>query len=173
MSQIEVQAPPGTTVGYVVQEWHPCLPIFSIQGASKETLLKLKGPFCACNCCSDVTFEVRMEDGEREGERTVTKKEPFHWVKKTMNKPPCLSHCWERICLPVCGSVLQMHPHLLPHDLIPICVCVCQVTSGLGATCMPTCAFERLSVCLLFASLPVRLCLHLCLPPPHSVFKRR
>ena len=56
---MEVQAPPGTTIGYVKQTWHPCLPRFAIQGANKETLLTLEGPCFACNCCGDVNFEVR------------------------------------------------------------------------------------------------------------------
>lgn len=56
--QMEVQAPPGTTIGYISQDWHPFLPRFSIQGANKETLLKLEGPCLACNCCGDVNFEV-------------------------------------------------------------------------------------------------------------------
>lgn len=55
---MEVQAPPGTTIGYVTQDWHPCYPKFSIKGANKETLMKLEGPCLACNCCGDVNFEV-------------------------------------------------------------------------------------------------------------------
>lgn len=55
---MEVQAPPGTTVGFIKQDWHPFLPRFSIQGANKETVLKLEGPCLACNCCGDVNFEV-------------------------------------------------------------------------------------------------------------------
>lgn len=55
---MEVQAPPGTTIGYIKQDWHPFLPRFSIQGANKETCLKLEGPCLACNCCGDVNFEV-------------------------------------------------------------------------------------------------------------------
>lgn len=60
-SQMEVQAPPGTTIGYVKQDWHPFLPKFSIQGANKETVLKLEGPCFACNCCGDVNFEVLQD----------------------------------------------------------------------------------------------------------------
>ncbi|RCU34507.1 hypothetical protein DVA81_19460, partial [Acinetobacter baumannii] len=41
--QMEVQAPPGTTIGYVKQDWHPFLPRFSIQGANRETVMKLEG----------------------------------------------------------------------------------------------------------------------------------
>lgn len=60
--QMEVQAPPGTTIGYVKQDWHPFVPRFSIQGANKETVMKLEGPCFACNCCGDVNFEVCSED---------------------------------------------------------------------------------------------------------------
>lgn len=59
---MEVQAPPGTTIGYIKQDWHPFVPRFSIQGANKETLMKLEGPCFACNCCGDVNFEVRAKD---------------------------------------------------------------------------------------------------------------
>ncbi|KAA8579129.1 hypothetical protein FQN60_007249 [Etheostoma spectabile] len=60
LQEMEVQAPPGTTIGYVKQDWHPCLPKFSIQGANKETLMKLEGPCFACNCCGD----LKSKDGE-------------------------------------------------------------------------------------------------------------
>ncbi|XP_051516640.1 phospholipid scramblase 2-like [Myxocyprinus asiaticus] len=63
LQELEVQAPPGTTVGYVKQDWHPCYPKFSIQGSNKETLMKLEGPCLACNCCSDVNFELKGKDG--------------------------------------------------------------------------------------------------------------
>ncbi|KAI1898848.1 hypothetical protein AGOR_G00076570 [Albula goreensis] len=63
LQEMEVQAPPGTTVGYVVQDWHPCVPRFSIQGPSRETLMKLEGPCFACNCCGDVHFELKGKNG--------------------------------------------------------------------------------------------------------------
>ncbi|KAL4631489.1 phospholipid scramblase 2-like [Arapaima gigas] len=63
LQEMEVQAPPGTTVGYVTQDWHPFLPKFSIQNPSRETLLKLEGPCFACNCCGDVNFELKGKDG--------------------------------------------------------------------------------------------------------------
>uniref|UniRef100_A0A3Q2NQ39 Phospholipid scramblase n=1 Tax=Fundulus heteroclitus TaxID=8078 RepID=A0A3Q2NQ39_FUNHE len=58
LQELEVQAPPGTTVGFVKQDWHPFLPKFSIQGADGQTVLRLEGPCFACNCCGDVNFEV-------------------------------------------------------------------------------------------------------------------
>ncbi|XP_035608900.1 phospholipid scramblase 2-like isoform X4 [Oncorhynchus keta] len=63
LQELEVQAPPGTTIGYVSQDWNPCVPKFSIKGANTETVMKLEGPCFACNCCGDVNFELTGEDG--------------------------------------------------------------------------------------------------------------
>ncbi|XP_034020593.1 phospholipid scramblase 2-like [Thalassophryne amazonica] len=63
LQEMEVQAPPGTTIGYVKQDWHPFIPRFSIQDANKVTLMKLEGPCFACNCCGDVTFQLKSKDG--------------------------------------------------------------------------------------------------------------
>lgn len=62
LQELEVQSPPGTPIGYVVQNWHPFLPKFTIQNERKEDVLKIVGPFCACKCCSDVNFEVMSMD---------------------------------------------------------------------------------------------------------------
>lgn len=56
--KIEIQAPPGTPVGYVVQNWHPCLPKFTIQDEKRMDVLKISGPCVVCSCCEDVNFEV-------------------------------------------------------------------------------------------------------------------
>lgn len=56
--KLEVQAPPGTTVGYVVQNWHVCLPKFTIQDEKRTDILKIIGPCIVCRCCEDVNFEV-------------------------------------------------------------------------------------------------------------------
>lgn len=55
---MEVQAPPGTIIGYVVQEWNPCIPILSIQNEMSETILKIRGPCMQFSCCGDVNFKV-------------------------------------------------------------------------------------------------------------------
>jgi len=55
---MEVQSPPGSPIGYVMQSWHPFLPKFTVQNERKEPVLKIVGPFCDCKCCSDVIFEV-------------------------------------------------------------------------------------------------------------------
>ncbi|KAM4040405.1 phospholipid scramblase 2-like isoform 1-T4 [Anomaloglossus baeobatrachus] len=62
LQKLEVQAPPGNTVGYVKQNWHPCLPKFTIQNDREEDILKLHGPCVPCSCCSDVNFELKALD---------------------------------------------------------------------------------------------------------------
>ncbi|XP_036452634.1 phospholipid scramblase 2-like [Colossoma macropomum] len=62
LQELEVQAPPGSPVGYVMQNWHPYLPKFTIKNERREAVLKIVGPFCDCNCCSDVNFEVMSLD---------------------------------------------------------------------------------------------------------------
>ncbi|XP_057232524.1 phospholipid scramblase 1-like [Malurus melanocephalus] len=63
LEELEVQAPPGTVVGYVVQNWHACLPKFTIQDAKKMDILKILGPCTTeCSCCEDVNFEVKSLD---------------------------------------------------------------------------------------------------------------
>ncbi|XP_076867729.1 phospholipid scramblase 1-like [Brachyhypopomus gauderio] len=62
--EMEVQAPPGNTIGYVIQDWHPFLPKLSILGTTKETLLTVEGPVCVVSCCcNDVDFDVKGKDG--------------------------------------------------------------------------------------------------------------
>ncbi|XP_050013206.1 phospholipid scramblase 1 isoform X2 [Alexandromys fortis] len=60
LQEIEIQAPPGVPVGYVTQNWHPCLPKFTLQNEKKEDVLKIVGPCVVCTCCSDIDFEVRL-----------------------------------------------------------------------------------------------------------------
>ncbi|MGH0119831.1 UNVERIFIED_CONTAM: hypothetical protein FKN15_043264 [Acipenser sinensis] len=62
LTQLEVQAPPGNPIGYVIQDWHPLKPKFTIQNERKEPVLKIEGPACHCKCCSDVVFEVKSVD---------------------------------------------------------------------------------------------------------------
>ncbi|XP_050833776.1 phospholipid scramblase 2 isoform X1 [Serinus canaria] len=62
LQELEVQAPPGTTVGYVVQNWHVCLPKFTIQDEKRRDILKISGPCVVCQCCEDVHFEVMSLD---------------------------------------------------------------------------------------------------------------
>ncbi|XP_064008903.1 phospholipid scramblase 1 [Pogoniulus pusillus] len=62
LQELEVQAPPGTPIGYVVQNWHPCLPKFTIQDERRMDILKIGGPCVVCSCCEDINFEVKSVD---------------------------------------------------------------------------------------------------------------
>ncbi|NWI85712.1 PLS1 scramblase, partial [Pitta sordida] len=62
LQELEVQAPPGTTVGYVIQNWDLCLPKFTIQDEKKMDVLKIVGPCIVCSCCEDINFEVKSLD---------------------------------------------------------------------------------------------------------------
>ncbi|KAL1006270.1 hypothetical protein UPYG_G00069980 [Umbra pygmaea] len=62
LQELEVQAPPGNTVGYVVQQWHPLSPKFIIENEHREQVLRLHGPFCGWSCLPDVDFEIVTMD---------------------------------------------------------------------------------------------------------------
>ncbi|KAB5579782.1 hypothetical protein PHYPO_G00198930 [Pangasianodon hypophthalmus] len=62
LQELEVQSPPGTPIGYVVQTWHPYLPKYTVQNEKKQDVLKIMGPCCTFKCCSDVNFEVLSMD---------------------------------------------------------------------------------------------------------------
>uniref|UniRef100_A0A673J4Y9 Phospholipid scramblase n=1 Tax=Sinocyclocheilus rhinocerous TaxID=307959 RepID=A0A673J4Y9_9TELE len=59
---LEIQSPPGNPIGYVIQNWHPFLPKYTILNEKKEAVLKIVGPFCSCRCCADVNFDVLSVD---------------------------------------------------------------------------------------------------------------
>ncbi|XP_037665416.1 phospholipid scramblase 3 isoform X3 [Choloepus didactylus] len=63
--EMEVQAPPGSTIGHVLQTWHPFLPKFSIQDANRQTVLRVVGPYWTCGCGTDISFEVKTRDESR------------------------------------------------------------------------------------------------------------
>ncbi|XP_078062771.1 phospholipid scramblase 2-like [Mustelus asterias] len=72
LQELEVMAPPGQPVGYIIQTWDICLPKFTIQNEKKEPVLKIVGPCCVCNCCSDIEIKVTNLD-ETETVGTITK----------------------------------------------------------------------------------------------------
>ncbi|KAK1331617.1 hypothetical protein QTO34_009575 [Cnephaeus nilssonii] len=65
LQEMEVQSPPGTTIGHVLQTWHPFLPKFSIQDADRHTILRVVGPCWTCGCGTDTNFEVKTPDESR------------------------------------------------------------------------------------------------------------
>ncbi|KAK7469818.1 hypothetical protein BaRGS_00036147 [Batillaria attramentaria] len=62
LQKLEVQAPPGTVVGYVRQACSCFHPRYKINNAQDETVLRIKGPCCRCNICGDIEFEVTSAD---------------------------------------------------------------------------------------------------------------
>ncbi|KAK2167762.1 hypothetical protein LSH36_24g04001 [Paralvinella palmiformis] len=64
LKKVEVQAPPGHTIGYVRQAWSVCKPKFKIMNAEDEQVLVIEGPCLTCNFCGDVEFQVFANDGE-------------------------------------------------------------------------------------------------------------
>ncbi|XP_042617221.1 phospholipid scramblase 1-like isoform X2 [Cyprinus carpio] len=63
LQELEVQCPPGSPIGFVLQNWHPFLPEFTVQNERREAVLKIVGPLCSCSCCTDVNFDVLSMDG--------------------------------------------------------------------------------------------------------------
>lgn len=59
--QLEVQAPPGNPVGYIIQQWHPFSPKFVVANEHNEPVLKIHGPFCGWSCLPEVDFEVNVQ----------------------------------------------------------------------------------------------------------------
>uniref|UniRef100_A0A671NFL8 Phospholipid scramblase n=1 Tax=Sinocyclocheilus anshuiensis TaxID=1608454 RepID=A0A671NFL8_9TELE len=53
-----VQSPRGTTIGYVRQNWHVCLPKFTLENERGEPAIKIVGPCVGCTCCTDENFEL-------------------------------------------------------------------------------------------------------------------
>ncbi|XP_004597822.2 phospholipid scramblase 4 [Ochotona princeps] len=61
--ELEVQCPPGVTLGFVAEHWNLCRAVYSIQNERKENLLKVRGPCSTYGCGSDSVFEVQSLDG--------------------------------------------------------------------------------------------------------------
>ncbi|XP_077204867.1 phospholipid scramblase 1-like [Paroedura picta] len=62
--ELDVQAPPGTPIGYIKQLWDPCLTEFSIQNEAQEVVFKLVGSCGLCGCTAGDDFEVMTTNGE-------------------------------------------------------------------------------------------------------------
>ncbi|CAL4123367.1 unnamed protein product [Meganyctiphanes norvegica] len=65
LQMIEVQAPPGTPIGSVHQEFSFCTPFackYTVRNQAGEIILRIEGPNCPCSCGSDVEFKVLSED---------------------------------------------------------------------------------------------------------------
>ncbi|XP_065285888.1 phospholipid scramblase 1-like isoform X2 [Dermacentor albipictus] len=71
---VEVQAPPGTVIGYVRQLWSLCYPTYGIYDRQEQKVLDVVGPLCTISlpCKCGVDFEVRSTNGAVVGK--ITKK---------------------------------------------------------------------------------------------------
>lgn len=56
--QLEVQCPPGVTIGFVAEHWNLCRAVYSIQNEKKEDMMGVLGPCSTYGCGSDSVFEV-------------------------------------------------------------------------------------------------------------------
>ncbi|KAK7881797.1 hypothetical protein WMY93_030206 [Mugilogobius chulae] len=79
LQELEVQAPPGNTVGYITQQWHPISPKFTVENELKEPVLRIHGPFCGWSCLPDVDFEIITMD-----ETSKIGKISKQWMKAVM-----------------------------------------------------------------------------------------
>ncbi|XP_054441141.1 phospholipid scramblase 4 [Pteronotus mesoamericanus] len=61
--ELEVQCPPGVTLGFVMDHWNLCRAVYSIQNEKKETVMRIRGPCSTYGCGSDSVFEVKSLDG--------------------------------------------------------------------------------------------------------------
>ncbi|KAL1252442.1 hypothetical protein QQF64_017135 [Cirrhinus molitorella] len=55
--ELEVQSPPGFVIGHVRQNWHVCLPKFTIENKQGEPEVEIVGPFVPFSCM-DQNFEL-------------------------------------------------------------------------------------------------------------------
>jgi len=62
LQEIEVCSPPGTTIGWVKQNWTCIKPSFSILDADENEILKIVGPWCTYSICGDVEFQIMTPD---------------------------------------------------------------------------------------------------------------
>lgn len=63
MQRLEVSAPPGRPIGWVVQEWSILTPQFRVENAAGECVLRIEGPICTMSICGDVEFKVGATRG--------------------------------------------------------------------------------------------------------------
>ncbi|XP_063104011.1 phospholipid scramblase 2-like isoform X1 [Cavia porcellus] len=62
LQKLEIQAPPGVPIGYVIQKFHTIQQKFIIQNEKKEDVLTIIGFCIRCTCCTDINFEVKSLD---------------------------------------------------------------------------------------------------------------
>jgi len=66
LQELEVSSPPGTTIGFVRQNFSCIKPKFSIEDADGNEVLVIIGPWCTYSMCGDVEFKVMVPDESAE-----------------------------------------------------------------------------------------------------------
>ncbi|XP_014440834.1 phospholipid scramblase 2-like [Tupaia chinensis] len=64
LQKLKVEAPPGETIGYVYQNFHPFLPTFKLKNENKEDVMKIRGPCVISSCIRDLNFNLLSLDEE-------------------------------------------------------------------------------------------------------------
>jgi hypothetical protein len=59
---LEVQCPPGVTLGFVAEHWNLCRAVYSIQNEKRENVMRVRGPCATYGCGSDSVFEVNIRE---------------------------------------------------------------------------------------------------------------
>eukprot|EP00731_Ephydatia_muelleri_P029638 Em0021g161a len=68
--QLDVESPPGTSLGHVTQDFTLIRSCFTVADSTKQPVLSIRGPFLNCRCC-DINFEIFDLQDEEIG-----------WIKK-------------------------------------------------------------------------------------------
>ncbi|KAK2490344.1 hypothetical protein MC885_012619, partial [Smutsia gigantea] len=64
LQKLKVEAPPGETIGYVYQYFHPFFPKFKIKNENKEDVMIIRGPCVVSSCLKDLNFNLLSLDEE-------------------------------------------------------------------------------------------------------------
>uniref|UniRef100_A0A5F8G4L8 Phospholipid scramblase n=1 Tax=Monodelphis domestica TaxID=13616 RepID=A0A5F8G4L8_MONDO len=59
LQKLEIQSPPGSPIGYIVQKWHPFLPKFTVLNERHEKVLTIVGPYIVSSCFSNIDFNIK------------------------------------------------------------------------------------------------------------------
>lgn len=70
--EMEVQCPPGVTLGFIREQWRPCRALLSVQNERREAMMSICGPCFTYGCCSDSAFQVKSLNGTPAG--SITRK---------------------------------------------------------------------------------------------------
>ena len=62
MQRMEITSPPGTVIGYILQEWSLFHPQFRVEDPSGEIVMRIEGPFWKVSCGESIDFSILSKD---------------------------------------------------------------------------------------------------------------